>query len=489
MGSDSETESRSIKERRKLMALAPIAKPLAGKKLRKRTLKLVRRASESKCLKRGVKEVVKSIRRGQKGIMAGPGRGYSRGRQQASLDDTHLHFSILHDESEDLDETQLSESTEQTSAQPEPVQPEVMAPQHHPPEGTQQRCAVRGPSRGLVLEKYVYTYNEKPKVQIFRDHPAGTNASIVANEISLYMWNHFSWAVDSFKHVAPRYRDALVSHIKDNINFEDCTDEQVTACILKMAANRYRYRRCRLHKYCNELQAKGIDPVTQPYRNWAGSGDDWRWLCEHFRSERRSEVNKVNSSKIDSIHTQGSASFAQEMKRMGLSGIDVYGKFYQNKSDEFVTEEARQRYEKMLQLREQMAREVGSNSDVGSQSVCSMTDDAILDTVLEQQLGSGHSMRSKKFRSSSSVRSDDASVPEAVRTSMSMMQDQITYWMNRNQTLERIVAAMAGQLGIDASELAPLQPHDVASAQPSRHTSGQGSTSGGGNEANDSDDT
>ncbi|XP_073113015.1 H/ACA ribonucleoprotein complex subunit 2-like protein isoform X5 [Elaeis guineensis] len=68
MGSDSETESRSIKERRKLMALAPIAKPLAGKKLRKRTLKLVRRASESKCLKRGVKEVVKSIRRGQKGL-------------------------------------------------------------------------------------------------------------------------------------------------------------------------------------------------------------------------------------------------------------------------------------------------------------------------------------------------------------------------------------------------------------------------------------
>ncbi|XP_038975085.1 H/ACA ribonucleoprotein complex subunit 2-like protein [Phoenix dactylifera] len=68
MGSDSETESTSIKERRNLIALAPIAKPLAGKKLRKRTLKLVRRASESKCLKRGVKEVVKSIRRGQKGL-------------------------------------------------------------------------------------------------------------------------------------------------------------------------------------------------------------------------------------------------------------------------------------------------------------------------------------------------------------------------------------------------------------------------------------
>ena len=39
MGSDSEAE----KEKKKMLALAPIAKPLAGKKLCKRTLKLVRR--------------------------------------------------------------------------------------------------------------------------------------------------------------------------------------------------------------------------------------------------------------------------------------------------------------------------------------------------------------------------------------------------------------------------------------------------------------
>lgn len=42
MVSDSENE-KSIKEKKKLMALAPIAKPLAGKKLCKKTLKLVRR--------------------------------------------------------------------------------------------------------------------------------------------------------------------------------------------------------------------------------------------------------------------------------------------------------------------------------------------------------------------------------------------------------------------------------------------------------------
>lgn len=130
MGSDSEAERTPHKdEKKKIVSLAPIAKPLAGKKLSKRTLKLVRRgiyqqircwdisvfflacveilsdnprwvvdgpqyideiiylqytfwlfdslmlqywlciivAAEHKCLKRGVKEVVKSIRRGHKG--------------------------------------------------------------------------------------------------------------------------------------------------------------------------------------------------------------------------------------------------------------------------------------------------------------------------------------------------------------------------------------------------------------------------------------
>lgn len=48
MGSDSETEKTAQKERekKKMLVLAPIAKPLAGKKLCKRTLKLVRRGMQ-----------------------------------------------------------------------------------------------------------------------------------------------------------------------------------------------------------------------------------------------------------------------------------------------------------------------------------------------------------------------------------------------------------------------------------------------------------
>lgn len=45
MDSDREVEktAQKEKERKKLLALAPIAKPLAGKKLSKKTFKLVRR--------------------------------------------------------------------------------------------------------------------------------------------------------------------------------------------------------------------------------------------------------------------------------------------------------------------------------------------------------------------------------------------------------------------------------------------------------------
>ena len=53
--------------------------------------------------------------------------------------------------------------------------------------GTQQRHAVRGPSRDLILEKYVHMHNEKSKGQIFQNHLIGTEAIIVTNEISLYI--------------------------------------------------------------------------------------------------------------------------------------------------------------------------------------------------------------------------------------------------------------------------------------------------------------
>ncbi|CDK25657.1 unnamed protein product [Kuraishia capsulata CBS 1993] len=54
---------------KRLPALLPFARPLAPKKLNKKVLKTVKRASKAKHVKRGVKEVVKALRKGEKGLV------------------------------------------------------------------------------------------------------------------------------------------------------------------------------------------------------------------------------------------------------------------------------------------------------------------------------------------------------------------------------------------------------------------------------------
>ena len=50
-------------------AISVIAVPLAGSKLAKRLYKVCKKAAASKMLKRGVKEVVKALRKGEKGCV------------------------------------------------------------------------------------------------------------------------------------------------------------------------------------------------------------------------------------------------------------------------------------------------------------------------------------------------------------------------------------------------------------------------------------
>ncbi|KAL3699169.1 hypothetical protein R1sor_017191 [Riccia sorocarpa] len=56
------------KEKKKILLVSPIARPLAGKKLTKKSLKLIKRAAKTKQLRRGVKEVVKALKKDQKGL-------------------------------------------------------------------------------------------------------------------------------------------------------------------------------------------------------------------------------------------------------------------------------------------------------------------------------------------------------------------------------------------------------------------------------------
>ena len=49
--------------------VSPIANPLAGKKLAKKALKTIKKAAKAKMIRRGVKEVVKAIKKGEKGLV------------------------------------------------------------------------------------------------------------------------------------------------------------------------------------------------------------------------------------------------------------------------------------------------------------------------------------------------------------------------------------------------------------------------------------
>lgn len=63
----SEGEDYAAEAEMSSVALAVIAKPLASSKLQRRLFKLVKKAAKDKSLKRGVKEVVKAIRKNTKG--------------------------------------------------------------------------------------------------------------------------------------------------------------------------------------------------------------------------------------------------------------------------------------------------------------------------------------------------------------------------------------------------------------------------------------
>lgn len=67
MGKDKDKDSKEVPYEDKKRYLSVIAKPLADEKLYKKILKLSKKAAKSKQIKRGVKEVVKALRKNVKG--------------------------------------------------------------------------------------------------------------------------------------------------------------------------------------------------------------------------------------------------------------------------------------------------------------------------------------------------------------------------------------------------------------------------------------
>ena len=67
--SDTEgAKSTTIAYEDRIAHVSVIANPLANKKMTKKVYKLIKKSTKCKATKRGVKEVVKALRKGQKGV-------------------------------------------------------------------------------------------------------------------------------------------------------------------------------------------------------------------------------------------------------------------------------------------------------------------------------------------------------------------------------------------------------------------------------------
>ncbi len=63
------SDSEEVQTQEPTLFVSPIADPLMAGKLYSKTLKLVRKAAEAKAIRRGVPDVIKAIRKGQKGYV------------------------------------------------------------------------------------------------------------------------------------------------------------------------------------------------------------------------------------------------------------------------------------------------------------------------------------------------------------------------------------------------------------------------------------
>ncbi|KAK3595835.1 hypothetical protein CHS0354_014655 [Potamilus streckersoni] len=68
-GDESEGKGSKTLWEEKIRFLCPIAQPLASRKLTKRLYKVVKKASKHKQLRKGVREVQKFVRKGERGIL------------------------------------------------------------------------------------------------------------------------------------------------------------------------------------------------------------------------------------------------------------------------------------------------------------------------------------------------------------------------------------------------------------------------------------
>ncbi|XXG62579.1 hypothetical protein AAC387_Pa05g0908 [Persea americana] len=114
-------------------------------------------------------------------------------------------------------------------------------------------------------------------------------------------------------------KEAIFTAAAQKYDFGDWkTDARVAIAVGKLAMHTYREFRAELHKAYKKLLEKGHDPKQYPYDTQRTA--QWVWLIENKWEtpewKRKSQRNSESRSKVKTLHTAGSRSFAAQFSIM-----------------------------------------------------------------------------------------------------------------------------------------------------------------------------
>ncbi|RVW51303.1 hypothetical protein CK203_075479 [Vitis vinifera] len=213
----------------------------------------------------------------------------------------------------------------------------------------------------------------------------------LSNEIGLTVRQHAPVRVEKWKQM-PR---AEINTMLDRIKFFPCltmkekfaldlTQEHVKKSLEKQLSDRFRNWRCDLHKHFKKFPTV-VEAKRNPHES-VSNQEDWDYLCDRFSSEefkRRSAINSVNRSKMPFHHRGGSRSFIQHGLQVSTENGEMVGQIelfklvHWKSQDGWINQEARDYYEKMLELQRQPIAE----------GAVAMTEAEICERVLGQKSG------------------------------------------------------------------------------------------------------
>ncbi|KAF4364063.1 hypothetical protein G4B88_015428 [Cannabis sativa] len=223
----------------------------------------------------------------------------------------------------------------------------------------------RGQNRSKGTSKVVADTKSKLPVTARKGehHPVGDNASKLASEIGFIVRNHAPLKYKGWKNVPPEDKALIHTRIKDKFKIDPKEERHMHDVIERHCSNRYKNYRNQLHAHYKDVVKEGKDPLANRPLNHRMTDQDWHWLCDNIFGnpnwQKRSVAAAKNKAKVPYNHRGGSKSFIQHRTKgvrslvNDVGEIELFRNTHWNAENGWCNEEARTRYDRMVELRRQ----------------------------------------------------------------------------------------------------------------------------------------